>query len=55
MNRQRILLLSLRIKHSTKRIDDAVYENFGSCPNYKWFDDLIDERSKDQEELQSII
>ena len=51
---QRVLLLRLRIKRDTKRIDESVRENFGYCPDYKWFDDLIYDRTKDQDELELI-
>lgn len=54
MSKQRVLLLTLRILQHTKRIDSAVKENFGCCPQFKWFDELINERTKDQDELKSI-
>ena len=51
----KVLKLALRIKRAQKRIDAAVENNFGVCPQEKWFDDLVDQRNTDQKELEEII
>lgn len=48
------LKLTLRIKTAQKRIDAAVKNNFGYCPQEKWFDDLVDQRNSDQKELDGL-
>jgi hypothetical protein len=54
VNNQRLLLLRLRIKRDTKRIEDAVEWNFGCCPHYEWFDKLLVDNRLDLIEYESL-
>ena len=54
MDSQRILLLTLRIKRSRKKIDELIEWNFGACPKDKLFDDLLEMNGKDNIELVKL-
>ena len=46
--------LEMLVKSKRKKVDDAVSENFGHCPQEKWFDDLLAELKKVEFELQRV-
>lgn len=54
MNSMKILKLTLKIKSAQKRIDVAVENNFGYCPQEQWFDDLVEQRNLDQKEINTL-
>jgi len=38
-----------------KKVDDAVEENFGYSPDYKWFDDLIEQMRELEFEVKTVL
>ncbi len=54
MNKQRILLLTLKLKQLNKKLDFEDNWNFGYSPNTPYYNDLINQTLAIKEELKSL-
>jgi hypothetical protein len=52
MTSQTILYNRLMLKKLTRQLEKACDDNFGYCPNYPWFDELLERQRVVFEDVQ---